>query len=469
MRLVEKVNAVALGIILWIVLAISALQLTAFNLDFYKEQYSHRNTAEYIGVSQNDLLMVTDVLLDYTSGQRSDMIVNVEVDGVMTQYYNQREIDHMVDVRDLYLNVLQIRNILGVFVLTNLGLLIVFRRKTAAKELKFGLTWATIGLGTALLAIGTYAILDFESFWTAFHKVFFTNDLWLLDPSTDRLINMVPEGFFIDLIVMIVTHFGLALLSLFTILQAIKDKGINQNMLKIIAVITMTIDHLGYFMFPEIRELRIIGRMAYPIFTYLFALSYRFTGNKVKLLTRLLIFAVVGNLLIAYAGDPEFVNILFLFALGWFAFKAIDTLKQPMLYLIVVALLAYIAESFGVDYGAYGILTLTIFYVFHDKKVLQFGLFALLTILFSFQWLITALIADPNYVNMLPQIFSRGIYSFTAYFPQVFAVMAILPLSLYVYKAPKDKHAWTYVAGQYFYYVYYPLHFALLAYLHVHG
>jgi ABC-type antimicrobial peptide transport system permease subunit len=39
-------------------------------------------------------------------------------------------------------------------------------------------------------------------------------------------------------------------LSAFTILQAIKDKGINQNMLKVIAVITMTIDHVGYFMFP---------------------------------------------------------------------------------------------------------------------------------------------------------------------------------------------------------------------------
>lgn len=469
MRTVEKVNALALGLIIWIVLVLSALQLTAFNLDFYKEQYAHRDTAEMIGVSDNDLLAVTQVLLDYTSGIREDMNVSVVIDGVEQPYYNQREIDHMVDVRVLYLNVIQIRNILALFAVFNLSALFIYKRKLIVKELQFGLTWVSIALGSLLLIIGSFAVIDFDTFWTAFHKVFFSNDLWLLDPNTDRLINMVPEGFFIDLIVMIVTHFGLALLSLFTILQAIKDKGINQNMLKVIAVITMTIDHVGYFMFPEIRELRIIGRIAYPIFTYLFALSYRYSGNKIKLLGRLTIFAVLGNALIMAAGATDFVNILFLFILGWFGFMAIDSLQNKFLSVITVALLAYVAETFGVDYGAYGILTLTIFYTCHEKKLLQYGLFSLLTILFSFQWLIVNLINDPAYASNLPYIFSRGIYSFTSYFPQSFAILALIPIALYVYKSPKDKKAWTYTFNQYFYYFYYPIHFALLAYLHYHG
>lgn len=469
MRRVEKVNALALGLILWIVLVLSALQLTAFNLDFYREQYAHRDTAAYIGVSQNDLLTVTQVLLDYTSGVRDDMNVSVEVDGILEPYYNQREIDHMIDVRNLYLNVLQIRNILALFAVFNLAALMVFKRKLVVKELQFGLTWVSVALGTVLLVIGSFAVINFDAFWTAFHKVFFSNDLWLLDPNTDRLINMVPEGFFIDLIVMIATHFGLALLSIFTVLQAIKDKGINQNALKVIAVITMTIDHVGYFMFPEIRELRIIGRIAYPIFTYLFAMSYRYSGDKIKLLVRLTVFAVLGNALIMAAGATDFVNILFLFILGWFGFMAIDTLHNTALSVITIGFLAFIAETFGVDYGAYGILTLTIFYVCHDRKLLQYGLFSLLTILFSFQWLIVNLINVPGYASNLPYIFSRGIYSFTSYFPQIFAVMALIPIALYVYKAPKDKKAWTYTFNQYFYYFYYPIHFALLAYLHYHG
>jgi len=468
MRGLEKINALALGLIIWIVLILSSLQFTGFNLDFYKEQYTFRNTAQMIGVSQNDLLMVTDVLLDYTSGKRPDMNVEVEVEGVVQPYYNQREIDHMVDVRNLYLNVLQIRNILLVFALINIAALAVFRRKVIAPMLEFGLTWVSIGLGAILLALGTFAVIDFNAFWTAFHKVFFSNDLWLLDPNTDNLINMVPEGFFIDLIVMIAIHVGLVLLSIFTILKAVKDKGINQNMLKVIAVITMTIDHMGYFLFPEIREMRIIGRMAYPIFTYLFALSFRYSGNRYKLLARLLVFAILGNALIYLAGDTTFVNILFLFVLGWFAFQAIETKFGPLFYGFVILLMAGLAEFFKVDYGAYGILTLAIFYLYHNKKALQFGLFALLTVLFSFQWLIVNLFTDGRYWSYLPQIFGNGIYSFTSYFPQIFAVMALIPLALYVYKAPKDKKAFSYQFNQYFFYFYYPIHFAILAYLTTH-
>ena len=52
-----------------------------------------------------------------------------------------------------------------------------------------------------LLAL--FAALDFNTFWTNFHRVFFTNDLWLLDPRTDILIQMVPGQFFFDLVMRI--------------------------------------------------------------------------------------------------------------------------------------------------------------------------------------------------------------------------------------------------------------------------
>jgi len=292
--------------------------------------------------------------------------------------------------------------------------------------------------------------------------------LWLLDPYTDNLVNLVPERFFIDLIMMIVTHFSLALLTLFTLLQGLKDKGINQNMLKVIALVTMTIDHLGYFLFPEIRELRIIGRIAYPIFTYLFAISYRYTHNKNGLLLRLTAFAMIGHGLIYLAGDTTFYNILFLFVLAWFAYRLIDQDFGLVISSVVVILIAWTAELIGIDYGAYGILTLVFFYIFHGSKTKQFVAFSLLTIAFSFQGLIINLVTQANYWTYLPQIFSYGIYSFTRYFPQLFAILALLPLGLYVYKAPKNKTSFAYKAQLYFYYAYYPIHFAILAYLASH-
>ena len=56
------------------------------------------------------------------------------------------------------------------------------------------------------------ALIDFNTFWTNFHLIFFRNDLWLLNPNTDRLILMVPLNFFITLVtrIIIVSVVGLS-------------------------------------------------------------------------------------------------------------------------------------------------------------------------------------------------------------------------------------------------------------------
>lgn len=58
--------------------------------------------------------------------------------------------------------------------------------------------------------------------------------------------------------------------------------GISATALKIIGMIAMTIDHIGYFLFPQIEAFRIIGRIAYPIFAYMIAEGCRYTRNKVE-------------------------------------------------------------------------------------------------------------------------------------------------------------------------------------------
>lgn len=42
----------------------------------------------------------------------------------------------------------------------------------------------------------------------------------------------------------------------------------NRNQLKIIACISMLIDHIGYVLFPDVTVLRLIGRIAMPIFAF---------------------------------------------------------------------------------------------------------------------------------------------------------------------------------------------------------
>ena len=49
-------------------------------------------------------------------------------------------------------------------------------------------------------------------------------------------------------------------------------------------MIAMTIDHIGYFLLPQIEAFRMIGRIAYPIFAYMIAEGCRYTQNKAKYL-----------------------------------------------------------------------------------------------------------------------------------------------------------------------------------------
>ena len=52
-----------------------------------------------------------------------------------------------------------------------------------------------------------WILADFTGFWTTFHQLFFTNDLWLLNPATDRMINLFPEAFFSHLVIRILLWF----------------------------------------------------------------------------------------------------------------------------------------------------------------------------------------------------------------------------------------------------------------------
>ena len=62
-----------------------------------------------------------------------------------------------------------------------------------------------------------------------------------------------------------------------------QGKGIlTGNHLKLIAAFAMLLDHVGILLFPQIRLLRILGRLAYPIFAFMIAEGCRYTKNKLR-------------------------------------------------------------------------------------------------------------------------------------------------------------------------------------------
>ena len=167
-----KGGAVAAGLLVILGIVIQWIGILCFDKGFYAREYAKLGTAASIGMSQEDLDAATQALLDYTRGAREDLSVTAEIRGERREVFNERETLHMADVRNLYLGAMGYIHANWVFLLL------------------FGL-------------LALFAALDFNTFWTNFHRVFFTNDLWLLDPRTDILIQMVPGQFFFDLVMRI--------------------------------------------------------------------------------------------------------------------------------------------------------------------------------------------------------------------------------------------------------------------------
>ncbi len=66
-----------------------------------------------------------------------------------------------------------------------------------------------------------------------------------------------------------------------------KFKGLSGNQLKIIAAVSMAADHIGYMIFPDIVLFRIIGRLAFPLFSFFIYQGSRYTRSKAKYLAKL--------------------------------------------------------------------------------------------------------------------------------------------------------------------------------------
>jgi len=71
------------------------------------------------------------------------------------------------------------------------------------------------------------------------------------------------------------------------------QRGLTGNQLKIIAVLAMTIDHIGVMIFPKVLFLRIIGRLAFPIFAYMLAEGCVYTRSKTKYALSIFIVALL--------------------------------------------------------------------------------------------------------------------------------------------------------------------------------
>ena len=206
---IKKTLLVLSSISFILVTLLTTVDLCCFDYDFYEKEYKEIGVAETIGCSFEDLMDATRIILDYTQDKRDDMIATETIKGEVREFYNDREKAHMIDVKDLYLTAMKVRNISLIIIVIS-TIYFIYKKENVLFSLSQIYNKVSLVFLVFLTFIGIYAASDFNSFWINFHHVFFTkNDYWLLNPKTDLLINMVPEQFFFDLVFKILIIFVL--------------------------------------------------------------------------------------------------------------------------------------------------------------------------------------------------------------------------------------------------------------------
>lgn len=145
--------------------------------------------------------------------------------------------------------------------------------------------------------------------------------------------------------------------------------------LKIIAIVTMFIDHLGYALYGKFSPLNYIGRLAFPIFAFGISEGYIHTKSKKNYLMRLFLFAIVSQAPFMFFRSmftSDFsLNIFFTLFIGLVAIIGYEQSKNKSVGLLLVICLGLTADALKMDYGYFGIFTIFIFHIFKDKKMLM--------------------------------------------------------------------------------------------------
>lgn len=214
MKIIQYLTGILCTFSLILVLLISSFELAVYgDMGYFEREYTKYDVLKNVHMEMNDLMDVTREMMDYLRGDRENLHVPTMVGGERREFFNEREILHMEDVRNLFLKGLLVRKICLVFCLACLVLLF-FLKSDWKKMFPRCVQWGT-GLFFVILAILAGVVAgNFNKYFVIFHKIFFTNDLWLLDPSTDLLINIVPEPFFMDTAARIGLIFGTFILVL---------------------------------------------------------------------------------------------------------------------------------------------------------------------------------------------------------------------------------------------------------------
>ena len=159
------------------------------------ERYSISSTS---GITDADLRQVGIEIRHYINSTDEPLDVKTHIFGQEHKLFNDREILHMKDVKQLVRGVYILAVVSALYLAAMTAIGFCLQRGRFVPDLAKRISWGG-ALTLILLAIfGIAALVGFDSLFLKFHQLSFANDFWRLDPRTDYLVHIFPLGFWFD-------------------------------------------------------------------------------------------------------------------------------------------------------------------------------------------------------------------------------------------------------------------------------
>lgn len=198
-------------------------------------------------------------------------------------------------------------------------------------------------------------------------------------------------------------------------------------MIKLFAFLLMLIAHISYIYFPDSLFLLIVGRLAFPLFSWGIAQGYKYSGNSNIYMVRLLILAVLSQYPYFLVFDNNYLNVCFTLFAGLIVLKLYNCSLNKWLKLLFISCIFIVVDIMNFEYGMYGVALILVFYIF-DTSIKSIPIHFAITL--------------------------AGIYFYKYEVAQIFSV-----LSIFIIYFLKNKN---FKINRYISYAFYPLHLIII-------
>ena len=168
------------------------------NIGLYEGGFEKYRISWVSGITPEDLRQVAVDLRAYFNSGDEPLSVRTRIFGSERDLFNEKEVIHMYDVKRLLWGVYAAFAVAAVCLVSLTAAGFALQRRAHLPTLARRILWGG-GLTVLLLvAFGLVATVGFDALFLLFHRVSFANDFWQLDPRTDYLVLLFPQGFWFD-------------------------------------------------------------------------------------------------------------------------------------------------------------------------------------------------------------------------------------------------------------------------------